>query len=131
MAFNAEVSPKANWKGIIIGVSLGKQNNYSMLNNFNKWSLLSASLANVVYLSNIFSVGYFKLAPFEIAVLKGIIQTLVFGISSMPWSMWRQRMLGKGITFYPSIIYCDYIAPKNRHTISFIILTYNHNVRRV
>jgi len=78
----------------------------------------------VVYLSNMFFVGYFKLAPFEIVVVKGIIQTLVFGISSLSWSMWRRRMLDKGKTFHPPMINCDYVEPKNRHTISFIILTY-------
>ncbi len=85
-----------NWKGLIIGISLGKLDWFlRQKSNFEGISF-PAGLANVVYLSNIFSVGYFKLAPFEIGLVKGIFQTFVFSISALPWTMWKEKIMHKG-----------------------------------
>ena len=50
-----------NWKNLAVGIFL-------------------ALATNVVFLSNMFAVGKFKLSAGELCFIKGAIQTLIFGL---------------------------------------------------
>jgi hypothetical protein len=54
-----------------------------------KWKMLLlgmtlAFVVNVIFISNLFAVGKFKLRSGELCFVKGIIQTIVFGMAALP-----------------------------------------------
>jgi hypothetical protein len=54
-----------------------------------KWKMLLlgmtlAFIVNLIYISNMFAVGKFDLGSGELCFVKGIIQTLMFGIAGLP-----------------------------------------------
>jgi hypothetical protein len=57
--------PQVKWKMLLLGMTL-------------------AFIANLIYISNMFAVGKFDLRSGELCFVKGIIQTLVFGIAGLP-----------------------------------------------
>jgi hypothetical protein len=57
--------PQVKWKMLLLGMSL-------------------AFVVNLIYISNMFAVGKFELGSGELCFVKGIIQTIVFGIAALP-----------------------------------------------
>ena len=56
---------KVTWKMLLLGMSL-------------------AFVVNLIYISNMFAVGKFELGSGELCFVKGIIQTIVFGMAALP-----------------------------------------------
>jgi hypothetical protein len=63
--------------------------NQKTKNSDGKWKMLLlgitlAFVANLIFVSNMFAVGKFGLGSGELCFIKGIIQTIVFGVAAVP-----------------------------------------------
>jgi hypothetical protein len=56
---------EVKWKKLLLGMSL-------------------AFVVNLIYISNMFAVGKMSLRSGELCFVKGIIQTIVFGLAALP-----------------------------------------------
>jgi len=74
---------------VIINQSRMSDLNQKTKNSEVKWKMLLlgmtlAFVANLFFISNMFAVGKFELGSGELCFVKGIIQTIVFGLAAVP-----------------------------------------------
>jgi hypothetical protein len=65
------------------------ESNQKTKNTEVKWKMLLLGITlvlvvNLIFISNMFAVGKFGLGSGELCFVKGIIQTLLFGLSAVP-----------------------------------------------
>ncbi len=73
----------------VINQNRMSESNQKTKNSKVKWKMLLLGMtlafaANLIFISNMFAVGKFGLGSGELCFVKGIIQTIVFGMAAVP-----------------------------------------------